>query len=122
MTSKWRMGDPVFNGHGTCGFCGNLVRDPLGEHVSMCMSKGKRSRLHSAIRKIIFDAASLGGCYPVLEDQCFPMTNPTARLDVVCHNLANDKGIPAIDVAVTADYSSVPPTTDVDRPGFVATR
>ena len=123
MTSKWRMGDPIYNGHGTCGFCGNLVRDPLGEHVSKCMSKGKRSRLHSAIRGVIFRAAQAGGCYPVLEDQCFPQTDPTARLDIVCHeNLTDEKGIPAIDVAVTADYSHVPPTTEVDRPGFVATR
>ena len=122
MTTKWRMGDPIYNGHGTCGFCGNLVRDPLGEHVSKCMSKGKRSILHTAIRDIMFRAAAVGGCHPVLEDACFPQTDPTARLDIVCHNMADDKGAPAIDVAVTADYSRVPVTSEVDLPGFIATR
>ena len=122
MMTRHRLGLALYEHPGTCGLCGQYVHGIDGEHAGACMAKGLRTILHTKVTSALFQALSLGLCHPQREVACFPVTDPTARMDIVCRGLDAGTGTPAIDVALTGNFSDLPASAEVNAPGAVATR
>ena len=121
--TRHRLGLDIYPNDGRCGLCAKQCGDAQGDHAGVCMIGGHRSVAHNKVAVTLFQALSKGLCQPRREVMCFPQTDPRARLDIVCEALSFGGAKPAIDIAITGDFASIPSDPDeLTVPGASATR
>jgi len=78
-----RLGQPIAARPTTCSLCHEEVADVYGFHALSCMSGGAHTRAHTTLCEI-WNSFMGGALWSPLREQC-PFTDPSKRVDIVCH-------------------------------------
>ncbi|KAJ9453703.1 hypothetical protein DIPPA_04604 [Diplonema papillatum] len=82
VTVRMRLGLPLTAQVGKCRLCGKVDVDVMGDHSLCCMSRGLRTRAHTALRNEVAAVAREAFLAPALDVQPFTQAAHTGlRLD-----------------------------------------
>ena len=117
IAAKLRLGLPLNESGTVCPQCRQATDDTLGDHALKCMSGGRRTLAHNAIRDTVNSLLSECLLRPHRETHPFA-ANPAARMDI---SVLLDGKEYLVDIALTHPVQARTQNDAANTPGGAAT-